>query len=541
MIKNYFYLNRFVIEAGRILPGNKVYNIFTQEKDKLIIEFGEEDAVKFLEMYVNPGQPHIIIRTSYSRAKKNTFDLFSEVYGQIISSIKIADDDRIIKIELKSTALFFAIRGKYTNILFVKENNSISSFKKVDEDVLKDLAHEMQGKNYIDSFNHLDVKLDSDDYYVDIKRKYPIIGNEIIKESKRRNKSDNENKSLIIEKVLNEIIDEQPTVFINENLGEVHLAPVSFDVFEHTEKKSFETLIEAQTFYLSKRRFIYEKQRLLKIIKKHLDRDLKKTANKLNKLIAVVQKESKEEEYNRLGNLLLVNIVKIKIGMDSLEVNNIYGSNEIIKIKLNPKLPPKKNIDNYFDKSKSEKIGIEKSKELLVLTKIKFNELKSTEELLKSIDDLKELKWIMKKMKIKVKENVESRDDIKLKFKHYVIDDKYNVYVGKDSKNNDLLTTRFAKQNDFWFHARSVSGSHIVLRVENTKEAIPKSVLKKVAALAAFHSKAKTAGVVPVAYTYKKYVIKKKGYPVGTVHLLREDVLLVKPEVPKGCEFVTYE
>ena len=538
MIKNYFYLNRFVIEAGNILPGKKVYNIFTQEKDKLIIEFGEEDEVNFLEMYVNPGNPHISIRTSYSRAKKNTIDVFPEACGQIISSIKIAIDDRIIKIDLKSAALFFTIRGKYTNVLFIDDDNTISSFKKLDEDSLNDLSQEILSKNYISSFNNLNVKLESDDYYFDIKKKYPIIGNEIIKEAKRRDKSDDENKSLILEKVLNEIIEIQPTVFIDDNSGEIHLAPASFDVFEHTEKKSFDTLFEAQTFFLSKKRFIYEKQRLLKLITKQLERELKKTTNKLNKLNTVVQRESKEEEYNRLGNLLLVNIGKIKIGMDSIEVENIYSSNEIIKIKLSPKLPPKKNIDHYFDKSKSEKIGIEKSKELFERSKIIFNELKATEELLKSIDDLKELKGIMKKMKIKDKDYVESKDDIKLKFKHYVIDDKYNVFVGKDSKNNDLLTTRFAKQNDFWFHARSVSGSHVVLRVENTKEPIPKSVLKKVAALAAFHSKAKTAGVVPVAYTFKKYVIKKKGYPVGTVHLLREDVLLVKPEIPKGCEFV---
>ncbi|MBT8378807.1 MAG: DUF814 domain-containing protein, partial [Ignavibacteria bacterium] len=103
---------------------------------------------------------------------------------------------------------------------------------------------------------------------------------------------------------------------------------------------------------------------------------------------------------------------------------------------------------------------------------------------------------------------------------------------------NDLLTTKFAKQNDLWFHARSVSGSHVVLRVENTKEAVPKNILKKTASLAAYHSKAKTAGTVPVAYTFKKYVVKKKGDPVGTVHLLREDVLLVKPEIPKDCEYV---
>ena len=191
--------------------------------------------MKFLEINVNPVQPHINIRTSYSRAKKNTIDVFSEAHGQIISSIKIADDDRIIKIDLNSAALFFTIRGKYTNVLFVKEDNSISSFKKFDEELLKDLAQEIQSKNYISLFNHIDVKLESDDYYFVIKKKYPIIGNEIIKEAKRRGKSDKENKSLILEKVLNEMSNKQPAVFIDDNSAEIHLSPSTFAVFQHTE------------------------------------------------------------------------------------------------------------------------------------------------------------------------------------------------------------------------------------------------------------------------------------------------------------------
>jgi len=145
----------------------------------------------------------------------------------------------------------------------------------------------------------------------------------------------------------------------------------------------------------------------------------------------------------------------------------------------------------------------------------------------------------MKKLKIKQTDESETKEDLGSKFKQYLIESKYKVYVGKDSKNNDLLTTRFAKQNDYWFHARGASGSHVIIKVENTKEAIPKNVLKKAAALAAYHSKAKTAGVVPVAFTFKKYVVKKKGDPVGTVHLLREDVLLVKPEIPIGCEYIS--
>ena len=79
------------------------------------------------------------------------------------------------------------------------------------------------------------------------------------------------------------------------------------------------------------------------------------------------------------------------------------------------------------------------------------------------------------------------------------------------------------------------------MRVDNVKEPVPKNILKKAAALAAFHSKAKTAGIVPVAFTLKKYVVKKKGDPAGTVHLLREDVLLVKPEIPVGCEYIIDE
>ena len=144
----------------------------------------------------------------------------------------------------------------------------------------------------------------------------------------------------------------------------------------------------------------------------------------------------------------------------------------------------------------------------------------------------------MKEPKIKDEEKQNHQEDISSKFKHYLIEKKYHVFVGKDSINNDLLTTRFAKQNDFWFHARSVSGSHVVLRIDNTKEVVPKSILKKVASLAAYHSKAKTAGIVPVSYTLKKYVAKRKSQSAGQVSLLKEEVLLVKPEIPSDADYL---
>ena len=224
--------------------------------------------------------------------------------------------------------------------------------------------------------------------------------------------------------------------------------------------------------------------------------------------------------------------------MSSIVVEDIISGGDKIKIDLNPAISPQKNVDYYFDKSRSEKISFAKNRQLFENAKKDYEYLKKMEYSLNEIESLKELDELMKKLKIKQPQETETKEDLGSKFKHYLIDGKYHLYVGKDSKNNDLLTTRFAKQIDYWFHARGASGSHVVLRVENTKEAIPKNVLKKSAALAAYHSKAKTAGVVPVAYTFKKYVVKKKSDPVGTVRLLREDVLLVRPEIPSGCEFI---
>ena len=127
-----------------------------------------------------------------------------------------------------------------------------------------------------------------------------------------------------------------------------------------------------------------------------------------------------------------------------------------------------------------------------------------------------------------------NKEEINIKYYHYVIEDKYHVYVGRDSKNNDLLTLKFAKQNDLWFHARGLPGSHVVLRIENSKEVIPKNIIKATASIAAYYSKAKTAGTVPVSYTFKKFVIKKKGMEPGKVLLLKESSILVKPEIPSN-------
>ena len=122
MIRNYFYLNRYSIEINNILAGAKIKQVFSQEKGKLVIASSKEDSEYFLEFSVIPGQSFINLREKYSRAKKNTIDFFSSSVGEGIKSVKIADNDRIIQVKCNHSEFYFAIRGKYTNVFYLGED-----------------------------------------------------------------------------------------------------------------------------------------------------------------------------------------------------------------------------------------------------------------------------------------------------------------------------------------------------------------------------------------------------------------------------------
>ena len=152
--------------------------------------------------------------------------------------------------------------------------------------------------------------------------------------------------------------------------------------------------------------------------------------------------------------------------------------------------------------------------------------MQSEVEKFSSKENIKELEKEFKKDKKMEKDETQ-------RFRKFKVEGDYEVWVGKDSAANDLLTTRHAAQNDLWFHVRGSSGSHTVLKVSNKKEQIPKEAISAAASIAAYYSKARNAGNVPVAYCEKKYVKKKKGFREGTVVMEKEKVVFVKPNLPE--------
>ena len=109
----------------------------------------------------------------------------------------------------------------------------------------------------------------------------------------------------------------------------------------------------------------------------------------------------------------------------------------------------------------------------------------------------------------------------------------WKVLAGKTDVDNDYLSLKLAKPNDYWFHVRGMPGSHVVLKA-GSKEVPNRATLKQAAAVAAYYSKARHGGVVPVSCTEGRYATKPRGAKPGLVHIRKEITLKVRPALPSS-------
>lgn len=117
------------------------------------------------------------------------------------------------------------------------------------------------------------------------------------------------------------------------------------------------------------------------------------------------------------------------------------------------------------------------------------------------------------------------------RFYEYRLPDGWIVLAGRSDWDNDLLSLKMARPNDWWFHVRGMPGSHVILRAREDVEP-DRGTLKLAAAIAAYHSRARDGGVVAVSCTRARYVNKPQGAKPGTVRIRRETVLKVRPGLP---------
>ncbi|MCK4537947.1 MAG: DUF814 domain-containing protein [Candidatus Krumholzibacteria bacterium] len=267
---------------------------------------------------------------------------------------------------------------------------------------------------------------------------------------------------------------------------------------------------------------------LRRIVSKPVRREVKRTRKLLSNLDADLESASKFEEMRQFGNLLTTYHHLLRRGMDSITVKDYSGESEIT-INLDPSLTPDRNIRSYFRKARKGEKGLMIIRNRRVAIRQNLSEAKKELERIEkslTLDDL------LARLPAPRDEKEEYKKDgtAKPPFKSFRLDESHTVYVGRNDRQNDSLTHRFASPSDLWFHAQGLPGSHVVLK--GAGSSTPRRLIEIAASIAAYFSKGRNSSTVPVIYTEKRYVRKPRKSRPGTASCQREKTLFVSPVLP---------
>ncbi|MEX0769468.1 MAG: NFACT RNA binding domain-containing protein, partial [Balneolaceae bacterium] len=262
--------------------------------------------------------------------------------------------------------------------------------------------------------------------------------------------------------------------------------------------------------------------------------ELKKARRTLQQLEEADKALERAETYEQYGHLLMAHAhEQLGPGRETIEIENYYNENKLQQIQVKPDLTIAENARRYYEKATKAKRRVQESKRREKETQQKIHQLEALLHSLESAERLDELEdWENEHSDLLQEMGLISQKEQKssLPFRTATIDG-YEIWIGKNAKSNDELTTRSHKE-DIWMHVRGESGSHVVIRMNNHENYPPKYVILRAASYAAWNSKLRGAEWVPVIVTKRKYVSKPKGAPAGTVRVHREEVELVPPKKP---------
>jgi len=120
----------------------------------------------------------------------------------------------------------------------------------------------------------------------------------------------------------------------------------------------------------------------------------------------------------------------------------------------------------------------------------------------------------------------------KYRIKKFSSSDGCAILAGRDGVSNDYLTFKIGQPNDLWFHVKGESGSHVILKCTDVKKTLPLTSQREAASVAAWYSKMRKGGKVPVSVCRVKDISKPKGAAPGLVKVRKVKTLMVTPELP---------
>ncbi|MGD9567137.1 MAG: NFACT family protein [Sedimentibacter sp.] len=572
------FLNSIKNDLYNKLKGGRVDKIYQPDKNEIVLSIRNNGENYKLLMTAASSSPRLHI-SNVTRKNPEQPPMFCMLLRKHLTSAHVTDIkqvnfDRILEItfeckdELDTTvhkSLIIEIMGKHSNIIFINAETKYvyDSIKRVAENI-SSVRQIYPGIKYVtppeqDKLNTLHVTKELfyesieksndglviyDFFYKNFIGLSPFISREIcfltnLNESTYIGELTEKQKekmwiafNYIIEKVKSN--DFSFNIYLDENSEQSAYYCLDIEYLKSSNKKTYESpgcLLDDYYFEQDNKNKINQRvASLIKSMNTKIDRDKKKVEKQRNELLNAEDRE----KYKIYGELILANLHKTSENHKLTVVNYYDPEQKEITIPLDPKLNLTQNGQKFFKRYGKLKKAEE---ELQKLIEVSLNEIQYLENILYSIeacetiDDLDEIykelitEGIMKR-KSKVKK---STKEYKPDFMTFMSSGGHEILVGKNNLQNDMLTFKVGKKEDYWFHAKNMPGSHVIIRTNGDELTDDEYV--EAAKIAAYFSKGKNSSTVEIDYTKKLNVKKPPNAKPGFVIYDTNYSMMVEPNI----------
>lgn len=567
-------------ELEKALIGGRIDKVHQPEKDELTVSVRTFTENYKLVICASPSNARIHLTDKFKDNPK-TAPMFcmllrKHIQGGKITQIRQPDFERIIEFIIQTRnelgdvvfkRLIVELTGRNANIVLCEENGHIIEAARHIDPIQSSVRQILPGIAYLpppkqDKIAFLDANDDFSLNYdepgqlvqsvlmTQISGISPLFAREIVWLATGRcdtdvtRLTDKEKKDIIIhlERLRNKanICDFSPTLITETETGRlIDFSPFDIKQYEGACKtEHLDSMCDAIGKFYSERA---DKERL-KQRSADITRIITTNLERLAKKLVIQQKTLKDaenkEKYRQYGDLIMSSIYTISSGSTEVVVQDYFSDNAPeISIPLKPELSPAENAQRYYKKyTKAKNAEIEVKKQIESAT-AEIEYLESTLAMVENCSDYADISAIraelaegnyVKTVPVRRKNGSEKQS----KPHHFISSDGFDIYVGKNNIQNDILSLKFANTSDLWFHTKKIHGSHTVIKLGVDKD-VPKTTILEAAALAAYYSKARTSSNVPVDYTTVKNVKKPSGAKPGMVIYSSYNTIYIDPKSPE--------
>ncbi|WP_103027141.1 Rqc2 family fibronectin-binding protein [Salinibacter altiplanensis] len=548
MVNNYYTLRALVREWQPDLEGTTVRDVYSQAKNELTVALSDAEQDWMVRGSVQRPFLYLSRRPGYHKARRNVATLFEDAIGQTVARVAIAERDRLVSLVLDDGArILWQLFGARANAFHVAPDGTIvAAFQRHDELVGTDAPEPYPAPmpDTVEAFEER-WKNSRNKTRQAVQSAVSLFGGDLARETLHRagvatdapeDCTDAERRALFDAslKIRGALDVPKPAIYGTGPFPDVFsLLPLRHRADAPAEQ--FETVDAAVTDFVRRTLAGQHFHRLYDPLEEALESAVKHARRSAERMMEELQSESRAGRYERWGHLLMAQQDRVPDGADEVELPDLFEDGTPVTISLDPAKSPVENAEHYYDRARGTRRSREEAEARLNDTIDRADRAEALLEDLRAIDTLDGIKQFRSEREAELAPFV-GRDDAAVNdfpFRRFALGEGFEVWVGKNARQNHDLTFHASQPYDLWLHARGVPGAHTVLHRPN-RDAEPGPRRRHVAAaIAAHYSKSKGSAVAPVMITERKYVTSPTGADPGVVRVDREDVLMVEPGLPE--------